>query len=81
MTAPAIPKGRHTITPQLAIAGTEKAIDFHVKAFGAGIVDKAIGPRGSKVWHAALRIASSVGLVNDVFPDMGGSASHSSLWP
>ena len=80
MATQPIPKGYHTITAQLAIDGAAKAIDFYKKAFGAEEVDRAIDPSGQKVWHAALRIGDSMLFVNDVFPDMGGSASQSSLW-
>ena len=75
-----VPKGYHTITAQLAIDGAEKAIEFYKNAFGAELVDHAKDPSGKKVWHASLRIGDSIFFVNDVFPDMGGSASHSSLW-
>lgn len=80
MTVSAIPKGYHTITPQLAIDEAEKAVDFYVEAFGAEVVEKAMDPSGTKVWHAALRVGSSMLFVNDVFADMGGTASRSSLW-
>lgn len=79
MTNP-IPKGYHTVTPQLAIDGAETAIAFYQKAFGAEVVDKALDPSGQKVWHASLRIGDSMVFVNDVFPGMGGSQSSSSMW-
>ncbi len=75
-----IPKGYHTITCHLSIDGAQKAIDFYKRAFGAEVVDQAADPSGTKVWHAALRVGDSMLFVNDVFPDMGGSASHSSMW-
>jgi PhnB protein len=80
MAVQPVPAGYHTITAQLAIDGAEKAISFYVEAFGAEVVDKAIDPSGTKVWHASLRIGTSMLFVNDVFPDMGGSPSQSSLW-
>lgn len=80
MAVKAIPEGYHTITPQLSIDGASKAIEFYKKAFAAEEVDRARDPSGTKVWHAALRIGSSMLFVNDVFPDMGGSPSQSSLW-
>jgi uncharacterized glyoxalase superfamily protein PhnB len=80
MAVSPIPKGYHTVTAQLAIDGAEKAIEFYRKAFGAEVVDQAKDPSGLKVWHASLKIGDSMLFVNDVFPDMGGTPSHSNLW-
>ena len=78
--ATGVPAGYHTITAQLAIDGAAKAIEFYEKAFGAVVVDRAIDPSGTKIWHGALRIGESMLFVNDVFPEMGGEPSRSSLW-
>jgi PhnB protein len=78
--AKAVPEGMHTITPQLAIDGADKAIEWYKKAFGAELVSRAPDPSGKKVWHASIRIGDSIIFVNDVFPDMGGSARTASLW-
>jgi len=80
MAVSPIPKGYHTITAQLSVEGAGQAIEFYKKAFGAEIVDQAPDPSGKKIWHAAHRIGDSMIFVNDVFPDMGGSQSHSSQW-
>jgi PhnB protein len=80
MSVKPIPEGYHTITPQLAIDGAAKAIDFYQQAFGADVIARAPDPSGQKIWHAALRIGDSMIFVNDVFPDMGGAPSSSSLW-
>jgi uncharacterized glyoxalase superfamily protein PhnB len=80
MAVSPIPKGFHSITPQLSLDGAAKAIEFYKSAFGAEVLDQAPDPSGTKIWHAALRIGDSVLFVNDIFPDMGGSASHSGLW-
>jgi PhnB protein len=80
MAVSPIPKGYHSITAQLSIDGASQAIEFYKKAFGAEVLDQALDPSGKKIWHAALRIGDSVLFVNDVFPEMGGSASHSSQW-
>jgi uncharacterized glyoxalase superfamily protein PhnB len=74
MAVSPIPKGYHSITAQLSVEGATAAIEFYKKALGAEVVDMA------PVWHAALRVGDSMLFVNDVFPDMGGSASHSSQW-
>lgn len=80
MASAPIPKGYHTITAQLNLDGAAKAIEFYTKAFGAEVVDKAPDPSGQKIWHASLRIGDSMLFVNDVFPDMGGTQSQSTLW-
>jgi PhnB protein len=80
MSVKPIPEGHHTITPQLSIENAAKAIDFYQKAFGAEVRDKHIDPSGKKIWHASLKIGSSIIFVNDVFPEMGGTPSHSSMW-
>jgi PhnB protein len=80
MAVSAIPKGYHTITAQLAVDGAASAIEFYKKAFGAEVIQQAPDPSGNKVWHASLRIGDSMLFVNDIFPDMGGSLSNTSLW-
>ncbi len=78
--AKAVPEGMHTITAQLAMDGCDKAIEWYKKAFGAELLSRAPDPSGKKVWHASMKIGSSVFFLNDVFPEMGGSASSASLW-
>jgi uncharacterized glyoxalase superfamily protein PhnB len=80
MAAKPIPEGFHTITPQLAIDRAAEAIEFYKKAFGAEEISRALDPSGKKIWHAELKIGNSIFFVNDVFPDMGGAANHSSMW-
>lgn len=81
MATQPVPNGYHTITAQLSIDGADKAIDFYQRAFGAEVVDRALDPSGTKIWHAALRIGDSMLFVNDIFPGMGdGSPSKSALW-
>jgi PhnB protein len=76
----AVPEGLHTITPQLAIDGCAKAMEWYKQAFGAVETGRAPDPSGQKVWHASMRIGSSQFFLNDVFPDMGGGAQTASLW-
>ena len=75
-----VPEGMHTITPQLAIDGCDKAIEWFQRAFGAELISRAPDPSGKKVWHASVRIGNSMIFVNDVFPEMGGGAQTASLW-
>lgn len=80
MSVKPMPEGYQTITAQLAIDGADKALAFYEKALGAEVVDKALSPDGAKVWHASVRIGSSMIMINDVFPEMGVGQSQSSMW-
>jgi uncharacterized glyoxalase superfamily protein PhnB len=80
MTTKPVPEGFRTITPQLSIEGASKAIAFYKKAFAAEEIDRATDPSGDKVWHSTLKIGDSMIMVNDVFHEMGGTASQSSMW-
>jgi len=79
----AVPKGHHTVTPQLTLDNAAKAIDWYKKALGAEEVARALGPDG-KVMHAEIRIGDSLIMLND---EMGGGksarafgGSPASLW-
>ncbi len=74
----AVPDGMHTLTPQLTVDGADKAIDWYKRAFGAELMSRAPDPSGKKVWHASMKIGSSVFFINDAFPDMGGGAHMTS---
>jgi uncharacterized glyoxalase superfamily protein PhnB len=76
----AIPAGLQTVTAQLTIDGAAEAIAFYQKAFGAEEISRAPDPSGKKIWHAQMRLGSSVFFVNDAFPEMGGSANKTRLW-
>lgn len=78
----AVPEGMHTLTPQLAVDGAAKAMDWYKQAFGAEELTRAPDPSGQKIWHAAMRIGNSVFFINDVFPEMGGGAGAyvTNLW-
>jgi PhnB protein len=78
--AKSIPEGYHSLTPQLSLEDAAAAIAFFKEAFGAEELDRAPDPSGKKIWHASLKIGSSILFVNDVFPDMGGSKQTASLW-
>jgi len=68
--AQAIPKGHHSVTPSLIVAGAAKAIDFYKKAFGAEELMRFAGPDGS-IMHAELRIGDSIIMLGDEMPDQG----------
>ena len=68
--AQAIPKGLHTVTPSLIVAGAAKAIDFYKKALGAEELMRFPGPDG-KIMHAEIRVGDSVIMLGDEMPDQG----------
>ena len=74
--AQAIPKGHHTVTPSLFVAGAAKAIDFYKKALGAEEVMRFPAPDGT-IMHAELRIGDSIIMLADEMPDMGGRGPKS----
>ena len=74
--AQAIPKGYHTVTPSLFVAGAAKAIDFYKKALGAEEIMRFPGPDGS-IMHAELRLGDSVIMLGDEMPDQGGRGPKS----
>jgi len=74
--AQAIPKGFHTVTPSLVIAGAAKAIDFYKKALGAEEVMRFPGPDG-KIMHAELRIGDSPIMLGDEMPEQGAKGPKS----
>ena len=74
--AKAVPDGFHSITPHLTVRDANRAIEFYKQAFGAEVLHVAPAP-GGKVLHAALRIGDSMLMLNDEFPEMGGSLGPS----
>jgi uncharacterized glyoxalase superfamily protein PhnB len=74
--APATPKGYHTVTPSLFVAGAAKAIDFYKKALGAEELMRFPGPDG-KIMHAEIKVGDSIVMLADEMPDMGGRGPKS----
>jgi PhnB protein len=68
--AQAIPKGYHTVTPNLFVAGAVKAIDFYKKALGAEELMRFPGPDG-KIMHAEIKIGDSIVMLADEMPEQG----------
>src|SRR5262245_7327195 len=71
--APPIPKGYHTVTPSLFVAGAAKAIDFYKKALGAEELMRFAGPDG-KIMHAEIKVGDSIVMLADELPEMGGKS-------
>jgi PhnB protein len=61
-----IPRGFHTITPSLAVAGGVAALEFYKKAFGARELERRTTPNGRLV-HGLVKIGDSMLFVSEVF--------------
>ena len=66
-----IPKGYHTVTPSIFVAGAAKAIEFYKKAFGAQEVMRFPGPDGKTIMHAEIRVGDSNIMLGDEMPEQG----------
>ena len=64
MSGTGIPKGYHTITPNLIVRGALEAIEFYQRAFGAENLGAMTGPDG-KVMHAEIRVGDSIVMLSD----------------
>jgi PhnB protein len=71
--AQAIPKGYHTVTPSLMVAGAARAIEFYKKAFGAEELMRFPGPDGN-IMHAEIKVGDSVIMLADEHPEMDAYA-------
>ena len=69
----AVPKGYHTVTPNIVVREAPKAIDFYKKALGAEEIMRLPGPDG-KIMHAELRIGDSVVMLMEEKPEMGSKS-------
>jgi PhnB protein len=73
-TANPIPKGFHTLTPNLVVRDCAKAIEFYKRALGAQEITRMPAPDGKSVWHAHLKIGDSDVFMNDEMPGSGQRA-------
>ena len=73
-TSKAIPKGHHSVTPQLTLDNAVGAIEWYKRAFGAEETSRAVGPDG-KILHAEVRIGDSPVMLNDAM--MGAKSPKS----
>jgi PhnB protein len=67
-----IPEGFHTLTPHITVRDAAGAIEFYKKALNAQVLRVSHTPNG-KVMHASLKIGDSILMLNDEFPEWGGS--------
>ena len=65
---PGAPAGMHSVTPQLTLRDSARAIDFYKQAFGAQEIMRMPTPDGRGIWHAELRIGDSVVYLSDEMP-------------
>ena len=72
--APGAPAGMHTVTPQLTLRESARAIQFYKQAFGAQELMRMPGPDGRGIWHAEIRIGDSVLYLSDEMPQSPTSA-------
>lgn len=73
-TVKPIPKGAHTVIANLTLNGCAKALEFYKRALGAELIMSMPAPDGTSVWHAEMRIGTSVVYANDAMPGMGAPA-------
>ena len=71
MAVKRVPDGFHRVTPHLVVRDAPKMIEFYKKAFGAIELNRAPGPDGKTILHAAIKIGDSIVFLNDEFPDFG----------
>jgi PhnB protein len=71
-----IPKGYHTLTPSLCVAGAAQAIDFYKRAFGAEELMRFAAPDG-KIMHAEIKIGDSSVMLGDEMPEHGARSPRS----
>ncbi|HEY9522820.1 MAG TPA: VOC family protein [Thermopolyspora sp.] len=69
-TAEATPRGYHTVTPSLFVAGAAKAIEFYKRALGAEELMRFPSPDG-QIIHAEIKVGDSIIMLADEMPDMG----------
>lgn len=69
-----IPKGMHTVTPNLVVRDCARAIEFYQRALGAQELHRVTAPGTSQIWHAELRVGDSIVFMNDEMPGMGHAA-------
>jgi PhnB protein len=65
-----IPEGNHSITAGLIVKGGRKAIEYYKNAFGAKELGVMLGPDGSSIIHAELKIGDSKFYLSDEMPEM-----------
>lgn len=76
-----VPKGYHTITPNIVVKNAEQAIEFYKKAFGAKEGGRFYMPDGKTIAHATLKVGDSHFTLNDEMPEMKSLSPQSTGGP
>ena len=63
-----IPEGYHSVTPDLTLKDSLKAIEFYKKAFGAKEMGIFPSPDGKSTMHAVIKIGDSIIMMGDERP-------------
>src|SRR5215813_3478262 len=71
-----LPAGFHSLTVHLTVSGAAQYIEFLKRAFDAVELTRSPSWDG-RLLNASVRIADSVMMLNDVFPEFGGEAYRS----
>ena len=58
----------HTVTAQITLRDSARAIEFYKQAFGAQELMRMPSPDGRGIWHAEIRIGDSVVYLSDEMP-------------
>ena len=71
-----LPAGFHTVSVHLTVDGAAQYIEFLKRAFDAVELTRSPSQDG-RLLNASIRVADSVMMLNDVFPEFGGEAYRS----
>jgi len=73
-TVKPIPDGVSTVTPNLTLKHCSTALEWYQRGLGAEQIMNMPAPDGQSVWHAEMRIGTSIFYANDEMPGMGCAA-------
>jgi PhnB protein len=65
-----------SLSPYLAVANAQAAIDFYVQALGARVDFKLIDPSDGRIGHAELIFGTTRLFLADEYPDFGAVGPH-----
>src|SRR5215470_1938501 len=71
-----LPAGFRALTVHLTVSEAATYIEFLQRAFDAVELNRSASPDG-RLLNASVRIADSVMMLNDIFPEFGGEAYRS----
>ena len=71
-----LPTGLHTLSVHLTVSEAAQYIEFLKRGFDAVELTRSPSQDG-RILNASIRVANSVMMLNDVFPEFGGEAYRS----